>query len=64
MDPQDLIKELHKAVKFKEFLMWHLEATYRKNVFTEEYGPERAKRDGKAEIAQELFQLLEDIDGK
>lgn len=46
---------------FEEFLLWYLTICFQENVFSEGYGESRAFADGKAKMAEELYEILTGI---
>ncbi len=43
------------------FLHWYCEQEFRRNIYTEGYGEERAFHDGRAKAVEDLDKLIEEI---
>ena len=53
--------EFQASPTLYEFLMWLLETKFTENIFSNGYGEERAKADGKAILSAELLKIVHGV---
>ena len=58
---EQFLSQLKGSPEVVKFLLWWADKQWRDNIFTANYGADRALKDGRAKLAEEFYDLIEGL---